>query len=96
MMQTRWRIYTEHCNMHHVKPIIEAYYDDYVFFTGQWTQKGHHERCLVIEIILPVGDGEESIIAICREINVANHKPHCVVTTEMVNVMIVKEKLPIM
>ena len=98
MTKTRWRIYTEYVHTRHIAEIVNKYFDDYSMFSGIRHYDGDKERCLVIEIICDSGythvrdDKSADIIAICKEINTANHQKCCLVTSESVDVMVVSDK----
>ncbi len=98
MTKTRFRIYTEYVHSRHIVEIVDKYFADYSMFTGIGHSDHHKERCLVIEIICDSGkihvrDGKEAdIIAICREINSDNHQKCCLVTSEIVNTMLIAER----
>ncbi len=93
MTKTRWRIYTEYVHTRHIAEIVDKYFADYSMFSGIGHYNSDKERCLVIEIIVKTGgNNETNIIAICREINMANHQTCCLITSDLVDVMVVSEK----
>lgn len=92
MTKTRYRIYTEYVHSRHIAGIVDKYFANYSMFSGIGHYGGGKERCLVIEIITGTGTNEPDIIAICREINTMNHQECCLVTSELVDVMIIAEK----
>ena len=100
MAKTRWRIYTEYVHSRHIAEIVGKYFADYSMFSGIGHYSGDKERCLVIEIICDSGythvrnDKSTDIIAICKEINTANHQTYCLITAEQVDVMTVSERNP--
>lgn len=90
--KTKWSIFTEYVHTRHVAEIVSKYFADYSMFSGIGHCGGDKERCLVIEIILDAGINENDIVAICQEINTVNHQTCCLVTSELVNVMLITEK----
>ncbi len=94
MTKTRWRIYTEYVHTRHIAKIVSKYFADYSMFSGIRHRGDDQERCLVIEIICDVGTSKEmNIEAICRKINTANHQTCCLVTSDLVDVIIVAERI---
>lgn len=99
MTKTRWRIYTEYVHSRHIAEIVNKYFSDYFMFTGIGYHCGEKERCLIIEIIANKrirswedDKAHDDVIAICKEINTANHQTCCLVISEQVDVMTVTEK----
>ncbi len=92
MTKTRFRIYTEYVHTRHVAEIVSKYFTDYSMFSGIGHYDNKKERCLVIEII-DYAEKLTDIIAICREINTENHQVCCLVTSEIVETLFVKDKV---
>ena len=90
MTENRYRIYTEHVNLHQIQSIVDKYFKGYSMFTGMGVWDREHERCLVIEIVSD--KSKEDVIVICRKINRINHQKCCLVTAEKIDTMYVGEK----
>jgi len=95
MTKTRWRIYTEYVHTRHIAEIVDKYFADYSMFSGIRHYGGDKERHLVIEIISLTVIDEANVIAICQEINTANHQTCCLVISEQVCVMTIADKMRI-
>ena len=89
MTKTRFRIYTEYVNMHHVNPILKSHFKSFSLFHGVGVWEGQEERCLVFEVIAESGTGESEVVEACREINTINHQQCCLITVEQIEAKII-------
>ena len=93
MTKTRFRIYTEYVHTRHITEIVSKYFTDYSMFSGIGHYENVKERCLVIEIIDSGCYALEDVKAICQEINTKNHQACCLITSEIVETFLVKNKV---
>jgi len=73
-----YRVLTENVNRGNIDKIVGRYFDGYTVIEAQGVWCGKRENSLIIEIIAE-GKDRPKVLAIAREINIANKQECCLV-----------------